>query len=154
MSKVYRQRSNGALWVISHGDLGRCVGLDGTRYYQLEPVNRLFAADRLTPVAGPDRARMYAELRKHHALDLVVTKQQLDNDFEAVPELVNRGNDPIEKLMAEYEADGCDHSNVEWLVRASYRYVDTMADSQVRCLLYAMARRLDAELGPREAPGG
>jgi len=48
-------------------------------------------------------------------------------------------NTPIEELLLEYEAEGCDHSNIEWVADAAMRYVKTMEDSQVRCLLYALA---------------
>lgn len=50
------------------------------------------------------------------------------------------GNTPIEELLAEYEAELCDHSNIEWVKRAALRYVETMQDSQVRCLLYTLAK--------------
>ena len=49
-------------------------------------------------------------------------------------------NTPIEQLLEEYESEGCDHSNIEWVADAAMRYVSTMEDSQVRCLLYALAR--------------
>lgn len=145
MKKVYRQRADGALWVVSNGDLGRPVGLDGTRYLLLTRVHRLCRADNHEPVPVPNRAEMYEVLRQHHSLELVVSAKEFEQGFELVPELYNQGNDPIEELMAEYEAEGCDHQDVDWLVRASYRYVQSMADSQVRCLLFAMARKLDPE---------
>lgn len=55
-------------------------------------------------------------------------------------------NTPIDQLIAEYEAENCDFGNLDWLVRASYRYMDTMQDSQVRCLLYALAKWAEKSL--------
>ena len=55
-------------------------------------------------------------------------------------------NTPIEKLIAEYEAECCDFSDVEFLVRASYRYVQTMEDCQVRCLLHSLAKMVDQHI--------
>ena len=56
---------------------------------------------------------------------------------------MNNGNTPIEQLMAQYEHDGVDHNNVQFLIGAAYRYVQTMEDCQVRCLLHAMAKKLE-----------
>lgn len=55
-------------------------------------------------------------------------------------------NSPIEQLIAEYEAEACDFKNVEFLINSSYRYVDTMPDSQVRCLLYSLAKLVDKHI--------
>lgn len=48
-------------------------------------------------------------------------------------------NIPIEQLLKEYAEEGCDFEDMEWLVNAAHRYVSTMADSQLRCILYALA---------------
>lgn len=56
-------------------------------------------------------------------------------------------NSPIEKLLAEYEAEYCDHSNMAWVSRAALRYVSTMKDSQVRCLLYVLAMHVRKQEG-------
>ena len=58
-------------------------------------------------------------------------------------------NKPIADLMREYENDGNDFSDVEWLRSASIRYVRTMEDSQIRCLLHAWAVRA-APAAPEE----
>lgn len=50
-----------------------------------------------------------------------------------------KGNSPIEELLAEYEADGCDHSDLHWVRAAARRYVETMEDSQIRCLLHVLS---------------
>lgn len=49
-------------------------------------------------------------------------------------------NTPIADLLAEYEAGGCDFSNLEFLVSTSESYAQVMPDSQVRCLLYSLAK--------------
>jgi hypothetical protein len=54
-------------------------------------------------------------------------------------------NKPIEKLLSEYASECCDFNNIEWVVSASQRYVQTMPDSQVRCFLYILAKALTAE---------
>ncbi|WP_353189125.1 hypothetical protein [Pseudomonas sp.] len=63
---------------------------------------------------------------------------------QAPPAAVHeRGRDPgkpIAELMEQYESEGCDFSDMEWVRKASMRYVLTMPDSQVRCLLYALAK--------------
>ena len=51
-------------------------------------------------------------------------------------------NTPIEKLLHEYEQDGCNHNNIDWVARAALRYVETMEDCQVRCLLYTLANHV------------
>lgn len=48
-------------------------------------------------------------------------------------------NTPILELLAEYEAEDCDFSDLEWVARTALRHVDSMEDSQNRCLLYALA---------------
>jgi len=60
-------------------------------------------------------------------------------------------NTPIKQLMDEEARDGFDYQNREWLCKTARRYVETMSDSQVRCLLYAMAdeiERLTRRLDP------
>jgi hypothetical protein len=52
---------------------------------------------------------------------------------------------PIEELLSEYEREGCDHDNIEWLINSALRYVDTMPDSQVRCLLYSLATHIKTD---------
>jgi len=42
-----------------------------------------------------------------------------------------------------YEEDGCDHTDLNWVTQSSLRYVKTMGDSQVRCLLYILAKKME-----------
>ena len=53
---------------------------------------------------------------------------------------MNRNNNiPIEDLLAQYAAEECDHDNLEWVVTTAFRYVESMEDCQVRCLLHLLA---------------
>lgn len=54
-------------------------------------------------------------------------------------------NTPIEDLLKHYEAELCDHSNLDWVVHAALHYAKTMPDSQVRCLLYVLAKHVENE---------
>lgn len=149
---VYRQKSTGDLYVITQGDLGRIVDEAGARYYLLGRVHRLCEVASGQVVPEPRPGESHSVLQEHYAHDLLVAKERFPVEFEPVPELGDLGNDPIEQLLAEYEDEGCDHEDVDFLIRASYRYVDTMCDSQVRCLLFAMARRLDRERQTQPLP--
>ena len=48
-------------------------------------------------------------------------------------------NTPIKELIAEYQAEQCDFQDLNWVAQAAARYVETMEDSQVRCLLHTLA---------------
>lgn len=48
-------------------------------------------------------------------------------------------NSPIADLMAQYAAEDSDLANPDWVRRTAQRYVETMPDSQVRCLLHALS---------------
>ncbi|MBN3776190.1 hypothetical protein G3O06_01250 [Burkholderia sp. Ac-20345] len=48
-------------------------------------------------------------------------------------------NTPIERLMDEYRGNGFSFADIEGVKRCALRYVQTMPDSQVRTLLYALA---------------
>jgi len=49
-------------------------------------------------------------------------------------------SEPIAELLKQYEREGCGFSDVAWVKQAAMRYVKTMPDSQVRCLLYVLAQ--------------
>lgn len=53
---------------------------------------------------------------------------------------------PIDELIAQYEEEECDHSDMTWVVAAARRYVSTMKDSQVRCLLHVLAEHVASSL--------
>jgi hypothetical protein len=52
-------------------------------------------------------------------------------------------NTPIEELLKEYKNEGCNFSDLLWVVESSKRYVETMEDSQVRCLLHELTEAVD-----------
>lgn len=88
------------------------------------------------------------ELVKHmvEANKVDLPKKLKDNEYPKIKGIRVRErhpNTPIEQLVARYEAEECDHNNVGWLIKASRRYVETMDDCQVRCLLHAMANHLE-----------
>lgn len=139
MKNVYRHSPSGDLYVIEQGELGRQVGLDGTRYLTMCPTRQVIDKQSDLALPSPYSEGAYPSLAGAHALNLVVTKVEFDRDFEAQPHLRNQYNSDIAALLTKYEAEGCDHSNVEWLVSSSLRLVDSMQDSQARCLLYSLA---------------
>ena len=49
-----------------------------------------------------------------------------------------RKNTPIADLMAQYTAENCDFTDMDWVRKAAMLYVDRMEDCQVRCLLHAL----------------
>lgn len=53
-----------------------------------------------------------------------------------------RENTQINELLAQYEEECCDFTNLQWVVEASRRNVTTMPDSQVRCLLHTLAEHV------------
>ena len=59
-------------------------------------------------------------------------------------------SEPIAELLKQYEREGCDFSDVAWVKQAAMRYVKTMPDSQVRCLLYVLAQAPTAPSGGLE----
>jgi hypothetical protein len=55
-------------------------------------------------------------------------------------------NTPIEQLVAQYAAEECNFANIPGVIDASLRYVDSMPDSHVRCLLFTLANAHAAAL--------
>lgn len=47
-------------------------------------------------------------------------------------------NTPIKELLKDYEMD---HVADDRLESMAYRYIDTMGDSQVRCILYILLQK-------------
>jgi hypothetical protein len=65
---------------------------------------------------------------------------EIDAELAAVRvDGTEKGNLPIGQLMYQYALDGFDFSDPERVKNAALRYVQTMPDSQVRTLLYALA---------------
>ncbi len=141
MQKVFRHLATGDLYVLENGALGTHqppMGLDGTSYRILTQPHTLVSA--LSGDVAPKYMGDYEALRPTHSFELVVSSTQFDRDFEHAPEWIHVRNTPIDQLVAEYEAECCDFSDLDWVAQVSMRYASTLHDSQVRCLLYAMAR--------------
>ena len=60
-------------------------------------------------------------------------------------------NMPIEDLVALYESEACDFSNLDWVLKVSGMYVDRMGDSQVRCLLHTLVEHVKENEGRSDA---
>ena len=57
---------------------------------------------------------------------------------------------PINELLAHYESEGCDHNDMDWVCETAFRYVDTMPDGQVCCLLYTLAKKAEKDVVLRD----
>ena len=66
----------------------------------------------------------------------------MSKHFESETAVSPADNIPIEELVAQYEAEECDFSNLDWVLRISELYVMRMPDSQVRCLLHALVEHV------------
>lgn len=53
-------------------------------------------------------------------------------------------NLPIAELMQRYTEEDCDFTDMVWVRATAERYVSTMPDSQIRCLLHALAAQHNA----------
>jgi hypothetical protein len=51
-------------------------------------------------------------------------------------------NTPISELLQEYAAEDCDFTDIEAVIKTAERYVATMPDSHVRCLLHVLAEHV------------
>ena len=52
-------------------------------------------------------------------------------------------NTPINQLLDIYSKENCNFSDLSWVLYAAHRYVKTMPDSEVRCLLHILATELN-----------
>lgn len=46
---------------------------------------------------------------------------------------------PLSELLNQYEEDGNDFADIDWLLNSAIRYSESMSDSQARCILYSLA---------------
>lgn len=147
--KVYRAKHGRGLYVVD--GVGQRVGLDGRRYFTLEPANRLFDATTKLPVPDDQLDRGdYRQLHEALAFCIVVSQEELESEFDLEHSLLAVQNEPIEALLAHYESERCNHQNLGWVARTAQRYVLTMEDSQVRCLLHVLAEHVAASLPVNE----
>jgi hypothetical protein len=52
----------------------------------------------------------------------------------------------IHKLIREYEAEKCDFSNLDWVIKASLRMATYNPIGQADCLLYTLATELKSHM--------
>lgn len=56
---------------------------------------------------------------------------------------VRKKNIPIEELLAEYTAENCDFTDIEWVIKTTNRLILTLPDAQSRCLLHVLAGKME-----------
>lgn len=56
----------------------------------------------------------------------------------APDDCLKRQDLPIEKLIEKYADEGCDFTDIAWVNAASLRYLESMEDSQLKCLIYSL----------------
>lgn len=155
MQRIYRQKSTGDLYVVEHGQHYRQVGLSGTRFLTLKLPQRIIDEATSKEVVVPYVDEAYADFEECHANALVVTAAEFAEGFEEVQGWLACQNSEIQTLLRQYEAECCDHTDLDWVSRTALRYAQTMGDSQVRCLLYVLAEHVQKTLPAKagEAPG-
>ncbi|MGN6661603.1 MAG: Lar family restriction alleviation protein [Achromobacter mucicolens] len=57
-------------------------------------------------------------------------------------------NTPIEKLVAQYEAEECNFNDAQEMAMHALRYAETMPDSHARCLLYKLGQAAQQQAEP------
>lgn len=142
MKPVYEHHDSGALYALVEGDLGKSVGLYGQRLFTLAPVRRLVDATTREPAERPNTGD-YALLHENHALRLVVNKQELADQFRLLDDVRALQNSPIEELIAHYESEECDFTDLASVAATALHYLERGAeDSQLRCLAYVLAKHV------------
>lgn len=96
------------------------------------------------PAPYEERSAAWDEWRKEHSHCILAMlhgfEAVIDRDDEPAAPPAAAVSEPIAELLKQYEREGCDFSDVAWVKQAAMRYVKTMPDSQVRCLLYVLAQ--------------
>lgn len=138
-----RRHDEGTIRIVAH-----CSGSE--RFVESIPESKDVYYDPILKdvfnqvMLSVDDYGLWSFMRRHPSIETlyVYSRGQL------FVELHNSGskNTPIEDLLRQYEAECCDHSNLEWVVKAAGRYVETMEDCQVRCLLHVLAREVEKTL--------
>ena len=60
-------------------------------------------------------------------------------------------NLPIEKLLEQYTHEGCDFTDIKWVNAASLRYVESMEDSQIKCLICSLINLQSPRITDKDA---
>ena len=70
----------------------------------------------------------------------------------AVPDhCLKKQNLPIEKLLEQYTHEGCDFTDIKWVNAASLRYVESMEDSQIKCLICSLINLQSPRITDKDA---
>ena len=70
----------------------------------------------------------------------------------AVPDhCLKKQNLPIEKLLEQYTHEGCDFTDIKWVNSASLRYVESMEDSQIKCLICSLINLQSLRITDKDA---
>lgn len=146
MNTVYKQTQTGDMFAVTGGALGRHIGLNGDRYFELEPVVRLVDAQSRLPVKAPapSASRRYTLLNDNLALTLTVSEAQLLEHFEKQPHLLGLQNSPTEDVLDQYRDELCNFEDLGWCAKVGLRSSHNMNDSLTRCVLHVLAKHVEA----------
>lgn len=149
MQEVFKHTPTGDLYAVKSGRLNRLINLKGERYLVIEPVKRLF--DLANPVEVkevPDTQRtcQYAAMNQVLAYEMIVPKAEFDSDFVEIENLGAMQNSDIEALVHQYEREGCDFSDIPWVVGRALTAAQTLRDGLSRCSLYSLAKHVESSL--------
>jgi hypothetical protein len=119
------------------------------------PQMPLYAAPTIAPVVPDDERVRKMCLRIDSAGHHLYCNYQMDgmdwcncgcsdarawlrDHSAAAHKLEKQGNSPISELLARYSEECCDFTDMAKVREVALRYVETMPDSHVRCLLYML----------------
>lgn len=135
MKKLYKHRHNLQYYFIDRGASGDVLSSAG---------------NPMLVLSQPERVRSNATgLLVEHSPEmgqLVVTKLEFNAQFVLVEDCTWERNRPIAEVMANYTAERCDFEDTEYLARCALRFDAGMEDSHLRCILFAMAKKLAPQL--------
>lgn len=146
--RVYRHTPSGALFLRRDGGFRTTVDANQTWQVTLTPaydVVHVITREPLAPQRYPEMLVLAEDTHAHH---LAVSEEAFEKDFEFAAEFGAKLNTPIDTLLAHYESECCDFSDLDGVVKLSRHYVDRISDGQVRCLLHALAEHVAANLLP------
>lgn len=143
MNRVFRQASTGDLYAVTDGDMAHNVGLDGKRFYNLQPVQRLVDAKTREPVDMPQHdGRGYRTLSENFAFILTVSEVDFTGEFVVQPQWLDAQNSRLDELMAKFTDEMCNFGDLEWCALVGLRSAQNMSDSLTRCILHALSKHV------------
>lgn len=84
-------------------------------------------------------AQVNEELLWENLRDALGLKRGTETARASATQSTKFKNTPIGELLSQYTEENCNFDDIDWVVSAAVRYVNTMPDSQVRCLLHLLA---------------